>query len=126
MSHESSLTATPPVAAEPINADACPRCRQPLIDPAGLGWCKACGYCRSLETEQNHQLLGAAPAPTRGEALAGAARQIPLWFWVLLAGIGVLGGMSLAVGRLLPAGSSFPRALWTTVQMVLGLFLILA
>jgi len=31
---------------------SCPRCKQPLVDPQGLGWCKACGYCRSLaETE---------------------------------------------------------------------------
>src|SRR2546426_426791 len=87
------LTTAPaqnPVAAEPHQpaADNCPHCRQPLIDPAGLGWCKACGYCRSLESEKIDKLLAAAPGPTRGAVLAGIAGHLPVWIWVLLAGVG--------------------------------------
>lgn len=126
MKIQSSLAAAPIATADPIQADQCPRCQQPLIDPSGLGWCKACGFCRSLEAEQHNQLLQAPARPTQGEVLAGAAQQIPWWFWSLIAGIGVLGVISMAADRLLPAGLSLPRALWTSIQIVLGLILILA
>jgi len=47
----------------------CPRCGKPLTDAAGLGWCRACGYCRSLEEAK-------APAPEtssfRRDGMSGA------------------------------------------------------
>ena len=104
----------------------CPRCRQQLIDPGGLGWCKACGYCRTLEAEQNNQLLQAAAQPTRGAVLKGVAGQVPWWFWVLVIGVGGLAGLSLAVGQLLPAGDCLVRAVWTSVQIALGLLMVFA
>ncbi len=117
-----------PVAAalHPPAADNCPRCGQPLVDPAGLGWCKMCGYCRSLESEKTNHLLAAAPGPTRGAVLAGVAGHIPLWFWILLVDVGGMAGLSLAAGQLLPAGNCLPRALWTSVQIAVGLLLIFA
>jgi hypothetical protein len=127
MRNEAQLATTPaPQTAGPKPAQEiqCPRCHKPLIDPNGLGWCKTCGYCRSLELEKNNKLLAAAPGPSRGAVLAGAAGHIPLWFWVLLAGIAILAGLSLAAGRWLPPGNTLPRALWTSIQIGVGLALI--
>ncbi len=114
---------TTPAAATTVS---CPRCHKPLIDPDGLGWCKACGYCRSLEVEQHNQLLQEARQPSHGEVFAGAAGQIPWWFWVLVIGVGVLAAAALAAGKWLPAGNNLPRALFASVQIVLGLVLIFA
>ncbi len=118
------VAANPAAAPAAIDGSACPRCQKPLIDPAGLGWCKACGYCRSLEAEQDNRLLQAAAGPSPGAALAGAAGQIPTWFWVLVGGVAALAALALAVGRLLPAGNGLPRAVWTSVQMAVGLLLV--
>jgi len=116
-----------PAQPAPSPDAECPRCRARLIDPSGLGWCKACGYCRSLATEAPAQLMApATPQPTRGEALAGAASNLPLWFWALLLGVALAAGLSFAAGRLLPPGDCLPRAIWTSVQIGLGVVLIFA
>ena len=118
------VLASKPADAANLEAEAgqetCPRCAQPLVDPHGLGWCKGCGYCRSLEMEKGNQLLQAAPEPSRGAVLAGAAGNVPLWLWLLLGGLVVLAGMSLTAGRLLPPGNNLTRALWTTAQIGAG------
>jgi len=114
---------TPPQAPSSV---PCPRCKKPLIDPEGLGWCKACGYCGTLEAEQKNKLMQTEQAPSTSAVFAGAAGQIPWWFWVLLIGIGALAAGSLAVGQLLPAGDTFYRALFTSVQMGVGVVLIFA
>ena len=114
---------TPPQAPPSV---PCPRCKKPLIDPQGLGWCKACGYCGSLEAEQKNKLMAPEQAPSQGAVFASAAGQIPWWFWVLVIGTGALAAGSLAVGHLLPAGDTFYRALFTSVQMGVGLVLIFA
>jgi hypothetical protein len=119
-----TIPATDP--ADAGQAQQCPRCQKPLIDPQGLGWCKGCGYCRSLETETNNRLLATATAPSKGEILAGAAGNIPLWFWILLIGAAVLAGISLVAGQLLPAGNVLPRALWASVQIGVGVALVFA
>ena len=113
-------------ASKSAGVEPCPRCKQQLIDPAGLGWCKACGYCRSLEAEQDNQLLQTSAGPSRGAALAGAAGQIPWWIWGLGVGVAVVAGGSLAADRLLLTGNGLPRALWTSVQIGVGLVLIFA
>jgi hypothetical protein len=113
-----------PAEAAPSPDAVCPRCGQRLIDPTGLGWCKACGYCRSLATEAPAQLMARPPQPSRGVVLAGAAFNLPLWFWALLLGVAVAAGLSFAAGRLLPPGNCLPRALWTSVQIGLGVVLI--
>jgi hypothetical protein len=126
---ESPLTSAPtelkvPAAAAPSPDAECPRCRARLIDPAGLGWCKACGYCRSLAMEAPNQLLAAAPQPSRGTVLAGAAFNVPIWFWLLLLGVAGAAGLSLAAGRLLPPRDNLPRALWTSIQIGVGVLLV--
>jgi hypothetical protein len=116
--------AGPAPSVDAPSADACPRCQKPLIDPNGLGWCKACGFCRSLEEEKGNQLLKEQRGPSRGAILAGAAGNIPVWFWILLGGVGVIAGGFLAADRLLPPGNTFPRALWTSILLGVGLALI--
>ena len=56
---------TPPKDGPSTAGAGCPRCGQALIDPSGLGWCKACGYCRSLGAEQKP---AAPPAPAKAAA----------------------------------------------------------
>src|SRR5262245_23578556 len=103
---------------------ACPRCEQPLTDPVGLGWCQACGYCRSLEEDRARFLPEIASSQP---AVVAQAKQIvghaPRWIWVWLIGLTAAAGLSYAVGQLLP-DRSFSRALWTTLQVALGLLTI--
>jgi hypothetical protein len=107
-------------------ASECPQCRLALIDPTGLGWCRGCGYCRSLEDERAKALLD--QTQTRGPqvSMSGLVGYIPIWFWVLLAGLVGAFAASCAIGYLLPAGSNFTRALWTTAQVILGLLAVFA
>src|SRR5688572_28317582 len=108
----------------PQAAASCPKCQKRLIDPDGLGWCKSCGYCRSLESEKGNQLLAAERGPSKGAIMASAAGNVPLWVWVLLVGVGVLAAASSGVGRWLPEEIGKTRALWTSVQIIVGLVLI--
>jgi hypothetical protein len=111
------------VPPDGTNTAPCPRCHKPLIDPGGLGWCKACGYCRSLAEckEKAPEQPKEAPAATMA-VTASAIRQLPMWFWVTLGGVIIIAGVSGLLG-LLPL-SPLPRAVLTTVLMVVG-FLIM-
>jgi hypothetical protein len=106
-------------------AAACPRCKQPLIDPNGLGWCKACGYCRSLQEseKQTAQEGPSAPAqPNTLTATTAAVGGLPRWVWVSLLGIVLIAGATFAVGHYV-ALSPLNRALLSTVQIGLGVLL---
>jgi len=115
-----------PDAAPAPAPNQCPKCRLPLIDPTGLGWCRGCGYCRSLEDETAKQLLQHTQARGPQVSYAGLVGNIPVWFWVLIVGLVAAVAVSLAIGWLLPAGSNFTRAMWTTAQVVVGLLAIFA
>jgi len=107
------------------DAAGCPRCGQPLVDPTGLGWCKACGYCRSLGGEVGTTTPAAAPGPKKpGVREAGAAiGQVPTWLWVLAFSITVLVlGVYLTHRYIHP--KPLPRALWSTIQVGAGIALI--
>src|SRR5262249_14335345 len=100
----------------------CPRCGKPLMNAAELGWCQACGYCRSLDDTVIRTLALAsqesAPAAHTAPAVyyAGAAvSRIPWWLIVLVIGVLAVAGLSIWRGRHLPT-SGLPRALWTTIQ----------
>jgi hypothetical protein len=108
---------------------ACPRCKKPLTDPAGMGWCQACGYCKSLEEDKAKvKLPEAKPVapPAKPSNAAEAARivtTVPRWFWPLLLGVVGFSAVSFLPARHL-APNSLQRALWTTIQMLSGLFLV--
>lgn len=94
----------------------CPRCKKPLIDPKGLGWCKACGYCHSLA---DGDVATEAPTakPNTITATGSAIGQTPTWFWVMLFGIALIAGATWAGGRFFPL-SPLERALLTTGQII--------
>jgi hypothetical protein len=104
---------------------ACPRCQQPLVDPNGLGWCKACGYCKSLaESEKTN--AKAPPLPTEKAAPQNAVMatgsaivQTPTWFWVSLVGVVLVSGATFACAHYLKF-TPLQRALLTSGQMVVG------
>src|SRR4051794_37735147 len=86
-----STTTPAPAAAPPADAppvEACPRCEKPLIDPARLGWCQACGYCRSLDEDRARLPLAPEANPTAAPvAPSMPAAPFPLWVIGLLVGI---------------------------------------
>ena len=104
---------------------ACPRCRMPLIDPKGLGWCKACGYCRSIaESEAQASQTAAPAAPTTLTATSSAIRQTATWVWVTLIGMLLVAGATFALGWL-PL-TPLQRALLASVQIAAGFGLMFA
>src|SRR5687767_3050945 len=105
------------IAAAPFAYSVhCPRCKEPLFDPSGLGWCKKCGYCRSLGDPDTKS---AAPAPNTLTATGSAIGQTPTWAWMTLIGIAIVAGVTFAGGRYLTL-SPLERALLTTGQIILG------
>lgn len=107
-------------------AVACPRCQKPLVDPKGLGWCKACGYCRSLvETETQAAQTPAATAPTTLTATSSVIRQTATWIWVTLIGMTLVAGVTCALASWLTL-SPLQRALLTSVQIAAGFALMFA
>jgi hypothetical protein len=114
---------------EPVpetTAVACPRCRKPLVDPKGLGWCKACGYCRSLaESEAQAGPMPAAAAPQHLKATGSAIRQTPTWLWVTPMGMILVAGATFALASWLTL-SPLQRALLTSVQIAAGFALMFA
>jgi hypothetical protein len=90
--HESPLDSELPVppAETPGPASTCPKCRWRLIDPAVMGYCPKCGYCRYLQTQKQ----SAAPLNPRREStswlrirtMIGAVAAVPGWLSILLVG----------------------------------------
>jgi uncharacterized Zn finger protein (UPF0148 family) len=110
-------------------AVGCPRCQQPLVDPQGLGWCKICGYCKSLADSEKQtatmtaKVEEAAPAPQNTlTATTAAVGQMPLWIWVSIVGVGAIVGATYAASRYLhmtPLGT----ALFSTIQIAAAVLL---
>jgi hypothetical protein len=93
-----------------------------MVPVAGWNWCHRCGH----RAEGRPELIPVQGAPEARKPGAGAselglaARLIPLWFWVLLGGLGVVAGISCAADLCLPM-QSWERATWSTAQALLGL-----
>jgi hypothetical protein len=106
-------------------AGSCPRCQQPLIDPTGLGWCKACGYCRSLGDEKPVAAPVAVAGPHKPTMLeaAGTIRYLPTWIWFSALTVALLCA-AVYFGNRYYHPKPFPRALWATIQLGAGIALI--
>jgi hypothetical protein len=119
----------PEISPDPPSAETCPRCGGKLINPEGLGWCSKCGYCKSLE--EGAAKVELAPQATRQPSPLGARefvellQRLPRWFWVLVGGAAVIALVSFAGNLVLPR-SSLPRALFSTLELVIGLLTLLA
>jgi hypothetical protein len=121
-------TDTPP--ATEGAASVCPRCGGRLSNPAGLGWCPKCGYCRSLQEEANLPAALGKPAAVKSSPLGVVEffhllGRVPGWFWVLAGGGAVLTSLAAAADFLLP-DNCLARALCSTVPVGLGLIGLLA
>jgi hypothetical protein len=111
------------VAAAPDTL--CPQCQKPLVDPHGLGWCQACGYCGSLGAVVSAPKPSAAAGPEDAEASsASSTGQSPPWTLALLVGVVVLATATWAISRSVPL-RPLPRATWTTVQVIAGVLVML-
>lgn len=112
--------------AVPAATTECPRCKKPLVDPHGLGWCKACGYCRSLA---ECKILPKQEQPTSREPNAlsvtgGAVLRAPMWLWVTMLGaVTIIAGT--IIGEKLTSWTDFHRALFCTIQVIAGVAIML-
>lgn len=114
-----NLVSTP--SNDPGAATPCPRCQKPLIDPTGLGWCRACGYCRSLA--ESAQTLTAAEVPAGPSAISAtgsAITDLPAWFWILFGGAILVAVGTFAANRYVSL-TPFGRATFATIQIAAGL-----
>jgi hypothetical protein len=120
MSIMETIAPSSPIQGAPVDA-TCPRCKKPLADPGGLGWCQACGYCRSLEEDRARLPLDKPAAKSSAEvAPAGMMPQkSSVWAIVLFAGVVVLGVGCFAASRYF-ALTPLQRALWTSIQILAG------
>jgi hypothetical protein len=89
-----------------------------------LGWCKACGYCKSLaESEKTN--AKAAPPPEKAvpqnsvTATGSAIAQTPAWFWIAAIGVIVVAGATFACGYFLKL-TPLQRAMLTSLQIFVG------
>ncbi len=105
-------------------AAACPRCNKPLIDPHGLGWCKACGYCHSLNESEKTPVGERKAQPTTLGATGSAVAQLPSWLWITLIGLVVIFGLMIALSRVIPL-TPLERAIITSAGSALGVAMML-
>jgi hypothetical protein len=117
---------TPPVDSAPTS---CPRCGGKLINPESLGWCPKCRYCRSLEEDAPKVALVKTPlaktSPLGIVEFCNLIAKLPRWVWVLAGGVCVIVLVSLASQFILPT-ECLGRALWSTIQLGLGLLGLIA
>lgn len=109
-----------PTAPAPATTTPCPKCTQPLTDAAGLGWCPACGYCRTLaESPSQESLKLPDPEPIR----PAEEYTIPNWVWPLALGIALAIGVSVWANKKV-LETPFQRALWASLQIAGGILIL--
>lgn len=105
-------------SVEDIAEDACPTCGK-----TGLGkkeeWCTGCGFYPRLgiQIEVDPDPEDHPPAP---ETAMDIVKQTPTWAYVLLGGLLVLLGISIAVRLTIPV-SNIARPMWAIGQFLLGI-----
>jgi serine/threonine protein kinase len=92
-----------------VDLGHCPRCGTPYTKSANKGWCLSCGYF-----------------PEKEGAAIPIVEKIPAfgpWCWYLLAGVvGII--VISALGELVLPKHCFARALWGTLQLVVGIVIV--
>jgi hypothetical protein len=121
-----SRASVPAEASAPVETP-CPRCKKPLADPCGLGWCQSCGYCRSLEEDRARLPLDKPVAKDQSAALLPSTPPLKFAWWpvVLLVGVALLAAACYAASRHYPL-TALQRAAWTSIQIAAGVALIFA
>ncbi len=112
-----------PEPGDPRPDNDCPRCGKAMLDPGGIVWCPACGYCPLLEARATKgRQPTAAPSPSRlgaAEFLL-AVDALPGWLRVLVVGVLFILVVSLAANIFLPH-ASYLRVGWSAAQLFAGL-----
>jgi hypothetical protein len=111
-------------------AEKCPKCEKKLIDPQGLGWCRSCGYCKSLEDDKARAPLETHTAPRKpsalglvefGQYIAG----LPSWVRVLCGGAAAVVMLNIPLTLVLPA-DGLERAVVATAEISMGVLMVFA
>jgi hypothetical protein len=109
----------PPRVVDPL----CPNCRWRLIDPATMGYCPKCGYCRYLEVERHSNANIHLPQPNTNwlglRGIVNSVAVLPGWLSILLGGSFAVLLYVKAIQQLLPEASGNRPALGL-VLLVLG------
>jgi hypothetical protein len=108
----------------------CPRCKHPLLNLASLGVCQNCGYCHALEEARSavitNQSIEFRLFSVRNLLyLWDRLVYLHEWLVLLFAGVTATLFLSFMANRLLVPESA-QRALWTTLQISIGLAGIMA
>ena len=95
---------------EQIVDPLCPVCQWRLIDPATMGYCPKCGYCRYIQVHRHSDAninLHRNRASLLGlRAVVDAIASLPGWLSVLLGGSFAILLYAKAIDHLLPEGTS--------------------
>jgi hypothetical protein len=113
-----------------VRETLCPRCRQPLMNVASLGVCRNCGYCHALEEARSVAITDRTLKPrllSIRNLLFLWDRIVYLheWLVLLFAGMTAAVFVSYLANRFLTPDSG-ARAMWTTLQMTVGLVAVAA
>jgi hypothetical protein len=124
MSQSTTVPAATASAGSTAPVVPCPKCKQPLVDPKSLGWCKACGYCKSLAEAP---IASASDTPVHpsyvddwGEAGRVLSNALPMWFWIAFVGVVVIAVGGVAYSKY-ARPTEFQRAVVATVGILGGL-----
>lgn len=121
---------SPAIASvEKIVDPLCPKCHWRLIDPATMGYCPKCGYCRYIEAERRSSALidlsERRPSFLGARGVIAAVASLPGWLSMLLGGSFAILLYAKAVDHMLPEGVSDREVLGITMlvagALVLGL-----
>ena len=125
MTEPSATAESAPLPTAPANVP-CPKCGNALIDPRSLGWCKACGYCKSLANFDAESSFAETRAGSLGGVVeaGGAITRLPLWFWTSLLCVAIGIFLAIVMDRRLPAGDNLQRATWASVQVAAGALMV--
>jgi hypothetical protein len=93
--------------------------------PDTLAACYECGYSRSGGSPEPSEAETPPEKRSDAEEFFAAVGKLPAWVWILSFGVLVIAGASVAANHVLP-NYSYRRALWTTVELGIGVVALFA